>query len=467
MQVYINQGAIHLIPQLTDNEVISVKEAIHKMTTTNTVASTQIQNSIQNRISAYPQKTMDNLHRVNLYLPIGIAAILKSKPNLIAPAVLAFCNRDTIDMKACRAMKYFPPENRVYTNVTFTKCLYAMLSHSKYSPDRKTGWNLPLSSDSKFKSHNLGVRVASGFEILANQAKPRTDIDNDSTWNKYLSSLKQKSYFRGLLEHSKEYNDLLNKAKEYFLNNRESMQSASQIGGVILNLMKTIEYDEEELEMEGRNLAPDDDESWLNISPEELDKMLQERYGQKEFMSVNANTDATEFTEKVNEFLNQMSCVDGVEFPKETDIPETESRLKSKVTFANDTKADTENKVNFDANAFSCAMQNILNFVIPEDDSWDLDSESDMSEYASENSKTTMQQYMDDMDKELSKTTIGESFLKRQENLEEDVENFKPVDIDMNALKNILESYRSQMGEAGPSSNMLGPMGIHFDNEED
>lgn len=435
------------------------------MTKTKTIASPQIQNSIQNRISGYPQKVADNLHRVNLYLPIGIAAILKTKPNLIAPAILAFCNRDTIDMKACRAMKYFPPENRVYTNVTFTRCLYAMLSHSKYTPDRKTGWNLPSPNDTKFKSHNLGVRVASGFEILASQAKSSsTDIDNDANWHRYLSSLKQKSYFKGLLEHSNEYNDLLNKAKEYFTNNRDTMQSVPEIGGVVLNLMKTIEYDEEELEAEAKNLPKDDDESWLNINPEELDKMLRERYGQKEFMNVNKNTDAAVFTEKVTEFLNRMSCVDGVEFPKDdVTVSEKVTTSKNDSTSSN----DAENKVNFDANAFSCAMQNILNFVIPEDDSWDLDSESDMSEYATENTKTTMQQYMDDMDRELSKTTIGESFLKKDEILEEDVENFKPVDIDVNALKNILESYRTQMGDAGPSSNMLGPMGIHFDNDDD
>lgn len=47
----------------------------------------------------------------------------------------------------------------------------------------------------------------------------------------------------------------------------------------------------------------------------------------------------------------------------------------------------------------------------------------------------------------------------------EDIEDFRPVDIDMNALKNILESYQSQMGSAGPSSNLLGPMGVHLDPE--
>lgn len=46
----------------------------------------------------------------------------------------------------------------------------------------------------------------------------------------------------------------------------------------------------------------------------------------------------------------------------------------------------------------------------------------------------------------------------------DDVEDFQPVDIDLNALKNILESFQSQMGAAGPASNLLGPMGIHLEN---
>lgn len=44
------------------------------------------------------------------------------------------------------------------------------------------------------------------------------------------------------------------------------------------------------------------------------------------------------------------------------------------------------------------------------------------------------------------------------------MEDFQPVDIDLNALKNILESFQSQMGAPGPASNLLGPMGIHLEN---
>lgn len=461
-------------------------------TPTDSLASTDIQNSILNRIKGYPEKIKDNHHSTSVYLPVAIAAILKHKPSLIAPAVQAFCNRDSVDLNACRAMKYFPPENRVYSHVTFTKCLYAMITHSKYVPDKRTGWNLPLLNSPQYKSHNLGVKLACGFEILVSQAKPSADVENDKGWDSYLKSLKEKNYFRGFLEHSRDYNDLLNKAKEYYINYRDSMQVAPVIGQEILDLIKNFDYNVEDLKSAEAHLPEDDDDSWLNINPEDLDKILEEQYGQKNFFSMNGNTDASTFTEKLTKFLDHVSDIEGAEFPNSSnDIEENlaqsspmrpprgiKRKGKNKVSFSSDTKLEEKpnsNKVNFDPAAFTCALQNILDFMIPDDDGWDLDSDSDMSAYGEEQDvnlegckqiKNKMQEYMKEMDKELAKTTIGQSFQKtekRKSDAFDDVESFQPVDIDMNALKNVLESYQAQMGEAGPASTMLGPMGIHLE----
>lgn len=56
-------------------------------------------------------------------------------------------------------------------------------------------------------------------------------------------------------------------------------------------------------------------------------------------------------------------------------------------------------------------------------------------------------------------------FFQGMEDSFSEVEHFEPVDIDMNALKNILESYQAQMGSAGPASNLLGPMGVRLDKQ--
>ncbi|KAK4876789.1 hypothetical protein RN001_009295 [Aquatica leii] len=483
-RVFIYQNKLHIVPPVDDDELISVSDALTQIRNDpqSTCSLQDIQNSILNKIKGYPGRIQENLHSASLYLPIGVAAILKHKPALVAPAVQAFCNRDSVDMKACRAMKYFPPENRVYSRVTFTKCLYAMLNHSRYTPDKRTGWNIPVISSPQYKSHSLGVKLACGFEILVSQAKPSADVDNDRGWHSYVKSLKDKGYFRSLLEHSRDYNDLLNKAKEYYINYCDSMQCTPVIGQEILQLTKNLDYACDEFKKECSDLPKDDDDSWLDIAPNDLEEMLQEKYGQKKFTPLNGNTDPTNFTEKITKFLEHVSDVQGAEFPD--DVKHSPRRPprgikrqnKNKVSFSSDTKVEDKvnsNKVNFDPASFTCALQNILDFMIPEDDNWDLDSDSDMSAYAEdqevsfegcEEVKNKMKDYMTQMDQELSTTTIGKSF-QTKEKCEgfDDVESFRPVDIDMNALKNVLESYQAQMGEAGPASTMLGPMGIHLE----
>lgn len=478
-------------------DTIEVSEALQiiRSKPLKTEAPTNIQKAILDRINGYPEKIKENLHRTNVYLPVGVAAILAAKPNLIAPAVLAFCNRDPIDMKACRAMKYFPPENRVYCSVLFTKCLYAMLKHSNYNPDRRTGWNLPDPKSSQYKAHSLGVKIACGFEILVAQAKPSADLENDKAWHQYLKCLKDKNYFNNLLEHSQEYNNLLNKAKDYFKEHKTAAHSTPVIGQEILDLYRNLEYSIDDFKKKESSLPADDDESWLNINPEELDKMLAERYGQNKFFSVNGCTNASNLTEKLSEFLDHVSSVDGAEFPEikihscpdngdsppvrpQRGVKRNNKEKTTKVSFSKDTKTETSNpeaKINFDPTNFSCAVQNILDLVIP-DDSWDLESGSEMSEYGDESdmdldsidpNKTNkkIKDYMDEMDRELAGTTVGQSFEKKHNESDafDDIESFQPVDIDMNALKNILESYQSQMGAAGPASNMLGPMGVHLE----
>ncbi|XP_060535573.1 protein ecdysoneless [Cylas formicarius] len=475
-RVYFYDGKLHLIPpEDPENPSISISTALSMIWADPGIflTSDEIQNSIKNKLSNFPDNIKDNLHCTTILVPTMVAAILRHRPSLIAPAVQAFCNRDPLDLKACRAMKYFPPEQRVRTRVTFTKCLYAMLLHSKYVPDRRTGWNLLPVGDPEYKTHVLGVKVACGFEILVSQAKPSDDVEGDKGWHTYLENLKEKGYFKGFLEHSRDYNNLLNRAKEYYADYRDSMHYCPAIGQEVLSLLKSIDINFEQFQSEGDNLEKDDDDSWLNISPEELDRMLQEKYGQRKMFSATNDSDAGTFAEKVNAFLSHVSDVEGAEFPESSPVKPARRKNKNKVSFSSDAKEkeNSNNKVNFDPNSFACAVQNILNFVIPEDDSWDLDSGSDMSEYENddyvntetcEDVKNKMETYMDEMDKELAATTIGQSFEKKNDDGFEDIENFKPVDIDMNALKNILESYRSQIGEAGPSSNMLGPMGVHL-----
>ena len=42
----------------------------------------------------------------------------------------------------------------------------------------------------------------------------------------------------------------------------------------------------------------------------------------------------------------------------------------------------------------------------------------------------------------------------------------QPVDVDFNLIKNLLESYTSQEGGAGPASNILQSLGVHIPEQD-
>ncbi|XP_063241356.1 protein ecdysoneless isoform X2 [Bacillus rossius redtenbacheri] len=534
-RVYLYRGSVHVVP-LSEGvgDQLSIKDAVHLVTASpeTTVAADPVQKSVQRRIDGYPAKVVELQHQATVYVPAGVAALLKARPDFIAPAVLAFCNRDPIDMKVCRAMRFFPPENRVLASVKFTKCLYAMLSHHKFYPDRRTGWQMPDPNSPHYKAHSLGMKLGCGFEILVSQAKPlkdresapstpdeQVDLSTDRGWMRYLEALNKCGYFKGLLEGSKEYIELFEKARNHYLAARDSMPSKSSVGQEVFDVLSSLDIDVEELKQEEISLPPPDDDGWLEVSPKALDEMMEERYGRKMTAKVNSETDPQVVSSQLMKFMNHISGLEGAEFPdydedlggqspapvrpqrgikktkKGKNTPDT-SPSKIFPNGGSDDMPQDSNKVSFSADAFSCAVQNILDFAIPEDN-WELDSDdSAMSSYGEEvdmdlnqsksgkKGKTTaeieseIKQYMDQMDHELANTTIGESFEKvtnnkaasgggDQDESFEDIENFSPVDINVNALKNILQSYQSQMGNAGPASNLLGHMGLQLDSERD
>ncbi|KAI8126039.1 Protein ecdysoneless [Lucilia cuprina] len=408
-------------------------------------------------------------------------------------------------MKACRSMRYFPPEQRVRTNVCFTKCLYAMIMHSNYMPDRKIGWNLTGSpSSEEYKEDLLGIKLACGFEILASQAKDAKDEENSPTWKAYVRSLQAKGYFRENIEGSADYKKLLEQAKLYFKDNQTRFRTAPLVGKEILDLLRSTEINAEELRDEENNLRPSDSDDWLNITAEQLDAMLTERYGPKKLYKSNGDINAEEFTKNIAEFLEKQSAFEGIERDSDDDSTDEETAsarrfnnradFKAKVKKNNSMRqACRKNPVQLNQSintsdadeSFTTQVKSFLDFVIPED-KWD--SNSEMSDYEDEDDMernfaamadaekhidADIKAYMDQMDRELAKTTIGQSFSAAStkktkttaskataEDDFDDIEDFEPININVNTLKNMMDSYKSQIGGAGPVSNLLNAMGV-------
>lgn len=49
----------------------------------------------------------------------------------------------------------------------------------------------------------------------------------------------------------------------------------------------------------------------------------------------------------------------------------------------------------------------------------------------------------------------------------DDIEDFEPININVNTLRNMMDSYQSQVGGAGPVSNLFSAMGVGMSAVED
>ncbi|KAK7075372.1 hypothetical protein SK128_010819, partial [Halocaridina rubra] len=107
--VYLYGGSVHIIPIATSPSSLNplptgvplVMDAVNTITRLpeHTKAPKSVQAAIQTKINGFPGKISREQHIAHAYVPVAVAALLREYPTLVAPAVHAFCKRDTIDNK--------------------------------------------------------------------------------------------------------------------------------------------------------------------------------------------------------------------------------------------------------------------------------------------------------------------------------------------------------------------------------
>ncbi|NXC12731.1 ECD protein, partial [Corythaeola cristata] len=497
-RVFFYKGELHIIPLSEADEqecdlsaaspTISQALTLLSRRSEEFLAAEPIRTAVYKRISGYPEKIQASFHRAHCYLPAGIVAVLRQRPSLVAAAVQAFYLRDPVDLRACRTFQTFLPDERVMTVVTFTKCLYAQLMQQKFVPDRRSGYTLPLPSHPQYKAYELGMKLAHGFEILCSKCRKvspdsKTNVLSGPLWERFLRSLKEKNYFKGEMEGSAKYLERLRMAEDYFRQSVTKPESSVEVspGDEILTLLQTATIDLKEFEREAACLPPEDDDSWLEITPDDLDQMLKEARNES-FPSSNEEEqkyDLEAVAESMKAFVSKVSTHEGAEMP----------------WWSSD-----ESHVTFDVDSFTKALDRILGADSEELDSDDLDeeeefdfSDEDDDDLDAENQRQdqkvspneligSLKSYMNEMDRELAHTNVGKSFTTQKKGANsvnatasqsagpgsgaEDPE-LAPVDVDMNLVANLLESYSAQSGLAGPTSNILQSMGVYLPENAD
>lgn len=85
-----------------------------------------------------------------------------------------------------------------------------------------------------------------------------------------------------------------------------------------------------------------------------------------------------------------------------------------------------------------------------------------------DNNEKDLQNTMEEMDQEIyGYDKLKNSFEKMPLEEDEKEDEDAPVDIELNLVKNILESFKSQQGLPGPAGNMLNQFGIVLPRDEE
>lgn len=361
------------------------------------------------RVGDYPKKIKDNIHNATVKVPLEIAALLKLKLNLIAPIADAYCHHDAIDAKTFRNIHC---NNWVTVTVKFTKCLYAMLLYSKLANSIRQ----PIEKDKKTR---LGLKLACGLQMIMRRS---SDIFSSKEYMKFLNSLKENGYFNNNIEGSKEYNEKLKNAQDFF--SAVECPITSNVSHEIDQVMSTDEYmrTKELLLTENVSLSKDmeDSDDWLTLHPEQLNELLNSRYGKKtKFQKGDVLTPQNVTTELEN-FLKHTSDFEGIE--------------------TNNADHLENNVIDFKADEFEDCIEKMLKLLTSDND----EVESTDSDFSEENMSLSEEE--NDIDKELKEKLHGAA------------ENIRDKDT---ILKNMIKSMKEEKASAGPSSNLISNVGFH------
>eukprot|EP01083_Nonionella_stella_P289737 985953_1 len=555
-RVFIDEGELHLVPlsqtgrntQSSPKEITDVTKGLSLVwgKSVETIAAQPIRDCVRAKISHYPESTRPtagpglNRHNVNVSMPLAAAHVFRLCPSLVAPAVEAFYFRDVSSMRSVRSMRRFTPTraNTVSSRVRFTRCLYAQLHAQKFSatkPFREAGYSV-RSSDPMHHACDIGMKLTCGLEMLyqAGQRNMKPESNETSTssaeslstsekrrWSRFKQSLERNGFFDGIFVGSDLYLKREQQAMEAFRNHliaTESQSSntraragsnCSESRDVSASLYHSKTIDrllESDCNFESfqqyDQLLPDDDSSWIEISPDDLDKFMTENYGNGPEHTKPDDGDAIDLESvinKMNQFVEKVSDIDGVQAPNGHNKEESGNTAPVDNFGMN---LDVEKFMEILKNADpSSIFENADGLGLNLDDlSFAEEKCGEMSESSSDgdevlthenvssrnvedlkstkSSETTIRDYMDVMDDQIARTKLGTDFErfdppeKSQEQKHEtdelkNSEAIQPVNLDMNLVKNLLESYSSQHGVPGPTSTILNSMGLRLPENAD
>ncbi|KAK3840411.1 MAG: SGT1 protein-domain-containing protein [Linnemannia elongata] len=265
------------------------------------------------------RKIQEQRHYARCQIPVQIARILETRPEMVTRAAEAFYTRDAVAMAVCSRMTKFlsapAPAGSAPSTLTicFTKTCYAQLMGQQFQPPKIWDGIVPPpkvedpQDPQKVREAELGMKLTCGFEILCSEeypgdfgfrSKDEIQIDSfpfatDDSWRMFKSNLTLRSYFGDERAGSARYQQLEEAAKRQFLEYKADRLNADEGQGEegvsatfhghcyhpvqeierILDVDSAEPVDVKELVDERKS----DDDSWMDVDLQDLEDMMRAR----------------------------------------------------------------------------------------------------------------------------------------------------------------------------------------------
>lgn len=503
----------------------SVRDSLRALTSgfVETRANDAVQNAINGRIKCYPDKARIDMHKVRVRVPLSVAQVLKHEPHLISKAVEAFYDRDVDSMKAASRMeKFLSSKEMVDISARMSRAMYAQLMQQAFQAPRC--YPMPPLSSPNYKDAELGMKISCGFEMMYKQRSHYQSETEDAEagtsgsgaagveslalkaarsrdigWEAFRRSLENRGYFRGLLEGSKEHKKLMDEALDYYRNTTLFSRVSKVMHSPVKCIDEILALPRSSSDFVGLDLPPNDDDTWLYNGEEDLNAAMLERQKEidsyererlKRKQSKNPTGNYSTSRETMNDFnpedvaknmqafVDKMSSYEGAEVSGNGN---SESISMDMRQFIKELKLATGHDIKDKGVCFEEEPLEDSDYSSLDMDFDEMDSDSswpDATKGVEEPSNTFMDAYSDALKDELKKTSLTKSFVRAEDlssagdknKAQSDVkgtedEDLRPVDIDVNLVQSLLDSFSSQQGLPGPASNLLGLMGFQLPDD--
>lgn len=478
-RVWIHKGKLLLIPAEGNNGKpgkLSLHEAVNFIKSSPELLfyDSSVESEAFYRLEKYPGYISTTLHYATVTIPRKLAFILRTVPKSIAPAVECFYVQDPTGMKSLikavpqttAASLTFPPRDLVTISVKFTRVLYAQLKSQPFSlvppvwavvlrPAERAATSKSASAEEMklFARLELGMKLCVGFELLA-QNMEHTD--------------------------SKAVREVAIMLEDLAEDGDSTLPTDAEIQA-------------------WPHSKRDDDDSWMDIDFDDLDKELggkipkartEQEKDKAGFADATTQADLRKMVERFEAFLNDDTAgIQGAD-----DVGTDESDWE-------DDTSDEHEDVTFDEKDFARMMRDMMGMptnttdysvapshlhavsnveeIVSSDEERSHDDEAiqkltkemeaELKQHGalklgSEQASNKTVQVCDKLGKTALPSFKGKEYAQLQFAEESDEDN--EIDIDYNLAKNLLESFKSQAGLAGPAGNILGMMGMKLPRDE-